>query len=707
MPNLPGMRVVLLDPESNMLDKVIELANENSITLGFFPKGAFEQKMKENKIIVAIQDNKLLGYLLYDYNMNKHLAYVVHLCVDQNYRNMGISRILLAELERVAQGKVGGIRVRCRTDYDASDIWPKLGFTYIQTIQGRSKKGSKLDVWRKNLPFPDLFRPAVEQPNAVISACLDLNILSNFLESTSDSTVGSRAVMQDWLTEIVEFYISPELLVELKRHSDERKKGKIREFAKSINLIRASQRHFDVKRHQIADLFNDTQQDQSDLSHIAWCIAGNMDYFVTGDEKLLNKNPQIYEKTGIKLIHPSDLVLYTDILLRGLEYQPQRFGESAILIRRVTGDDFERVVTAFAQDASEGKKRFVTKLRCLLSQPQEITTELISHNDVPLGLVSYQIIPDKKLVANMVRLAPNELADTLSLGVVKWLLEKSLSQGSPCLCISDTPISVAITIACTKFGFHRVDNNLIRLTECGCLNLAEIRTKMNEHEKADILPGKYCKHVRADIDRAISSADKSSLLNIERNLWPLKIEELDIPAYVVSIRPKYAMHLFDERISSEDLFGGDSRLLLNIENSYYRSLRGPEIRAPGRILWYVGKGERHYQDKQAIRAVSYLNEVHIGKPKDIFNRFQHLGIYRWDDVLGTVQGNCEKQLMAFVFSHTEIFENPVHHSRLDEIWRMHRNKNFYVYAPVKVADRLFWEIYKSGKGLNDEKNSQT
>ena len=706
MPNLTDIRVDSLTAESNLLNNVIDLANKNSSTLGFFPKGAFKQKMKENKIIAAIQGNSLLGYLLYDYNMSKHLAYVVHLCVDENHRKMGISRILFAELERVVQGKVGGIRVRCRTDYDASVLWPKLGFNHIQTIQGRSKKGSKLDVWRKDLPFPDLFRPAMEHRKGMIRACLDLNILSDYLEPASDATSGSRSIMQDWLTEVVEFYISSELAVELYRYSNESRKRKIKDLASAFNIITATRKQFDEIRCQIGHLFKDTPQDQSDLSHLSWCKADNIDYFVTSDQGLLGKNAQITEITGTKIIHPADLILHTDALLRSVEYQPQRFGESAIRIRRLTEVDIAEVVTTFADDASEGKKRFASKLRSLLSQPKEITTQLISHNNAPLGLISYQIIPNKKLMVNMALLAQNTLSDTLSVGMVKWMIEESLSAHVPCLCVSNTNMSLAIIIACMKFGFYGHEKNLIRLTECKCLTSAQIRARMDEHETTSILPGKYCRQVRDDIDRATSSADKAPLISIERNLWPLKIEDLDIPTYIVSIRPKYAMHLFDQRMSSEDLFGGDSRLLLNIENSYYRSLRGLEIMAPGRILWYVSKGERHYQGTQAIRAVSYLNEVHKGKPKEIFGRFQHLGIYKWTDVLATARGDYKRELMAFIFSHTETFNNPVSRSCLEEIWRNEIDGKFFIHAPVKITDILFWRIYKLGKGLNDEQHTQ-
>ena len=77
------------------------------------------------------------------------------------------------------------------------------------------------------------------------------------------------------------------------------------------------------------------------------------------------------------------------------------------------------------------------------------------------------------------------------------------------------------------------------------------------------------------------------MLDLEKGLWPLKIRELNIPTFIVPIRPEWAMHLFDEDIAKQDLFGGEPSLILNAENIYYRASVPKVLTAPGRILWYV------------------------------------------------------------------------------------------------------------------------
>lgn len=75
------------------------------------------------------------------------------------------------------------------------------------------------------------------------------------------------------------------------------------------------------------------------------------------------------------------------------------------------------------------------------------------------------------------------------------------------------------------------------------------------------------------------------LLQMERMFFPLKIRELEIPTYIIPIRPYWAGQLFDNVISSENLFGAEPDKLWSIENVYYRHTMPITERAPARILW--------------------------------------------------------------------------------------------------------------------------
>ena len=129
-----------------------------------------------------------------------------------------------------------------------------------------------------------------------------------------------------------------------------------------------------------------------------------------------------------------------------------------------------------------------------------------------------------------------------------------------------------------------------------------------------------------------------------------------MPSFIIPIKPFWAMHLFDYELGNQHLFGGDPHLVLNVENVYYRSSFPYILEAPARILWYISEGKAKYPGSKAIRACSYLDEILVDKPKILFSKFQHLGVYHWDDIYKVAKFDVNNEIMAFKFSKTELFE---------------------------------------------------
>ena len=140
------IKIELLDinksPEH--FQKVIELWRSNSKTLGFFTLGAFEEYAIKKQIFIALYKNVCVGYLLY--RVSKNRSTIVHLCVDSNVRGRGIAKLLFDELKEKTKG-LHGIILSCRRDYDASSLWPRLGFVGVNERIGRSYDGKPLTLW--------------------------------------------------------------------------------------------------------------------------------------------------------------------------------------------------------------------------------------------------------------------------------------------------------------------------------------------------------------------------------------------------------------------------------------------------------------------------------------------------------------------------------------------------------------------------------
>lgn len=144
--------------------KVLEMAQVNSETLGFLPKGAFSSYATRGQLIGAFaKKNRLIGYLLYAINLKGRFVYLVHLCVDETWRRKGVAVLLFDYFKNRTKSDFRGVRVRCRRDYDATRVWQKLGFAPVGETAGRSKRGSILTIWWFDYGHPDLFRQNYDQ----------------------------------------------------------------------------------------------------------------------------------------------------------------------------------------------------------------------------------------------------------------------------------------------------------------------------------------------------------------------------------------------------------------------------------------------------------------------------------------------------------------------------------------------------------------
>ena len=121
------------------LDAVDELMKRNAGTLGFLPRAALQEYLAREGVLGAKRrDGRLAGYLMYAANRDRFR--IAQLCVSEEGRGKGVARGLLEALKASASTQKV-ITLRCRNDFPANDMWPKLGFVPISESPGRSKEG--------------------------------------------------------------------------------------------------------------------------------------------------------------------------------------------------------------------------------------------------------------------------------------------------------------------------------------------------------------------------------------------------------------------------------------------------------------------------------------------------------------------------------------------------------------------------------------
>ena len=201
----------------------------------------------------------------------------------------------------------------------------------------------------------------------------------------------------------------------------------------------------------------------------------------------------------------------------------------------------------------------------------------------------------------------------------------------------------------------------------------------------------------SDFSNQALKNNKDYLLRKEWEFFPLKIRDLDIPSYIIPIRENWAGQLFDDVVASEDLFGASPEKLWSFENVYYRHTKPIKEEAPARILWYVSGHDQLSSHSKSIVGCSYLTDVQTGKPKDLFRRYKHYGIYTWNDIFELCNGDVDNEIRVLKFRHTELFLKPVSFNEVQKILRCNGYKQNTFSSPLKINNQIFFEIYEKGR----------
>ncbi len=692
------MKITVIDEKSPHLERVIELAQANTSTLGFLPRGAFFGHAARKQILVALDESgNFLGYLLYGTNQRETLAYITHLCVEQSQRGKGISKALFNELKKATEYAFRGVRVRCRRDYEVNALWPKLGFYVVGERPGRSKDGTTtLTVWWFDYEHPTLFTFAAEQQTqSQLKVAIDANIFYQLYETPAPANEEAQSLLADWLD--VELCLTNEISAEINRRDNKAERELAWARTRQFPILSSPDDDFQRISKNLRNLFPQQmrESDESDLRQISKTIAAGVQFFVTRDGSLLKKAEQVYEKFGMSIIRPSYLITHQDSLIRETEYQPSRLAGSLIKINRVQAEQSAFLENKFRETQKETKVEFRGKLQPYLVDPHTFEVNIIESAEQPLALVVYSRHNQSELEIPILRVVQGSLSSTLARHLVLRTILTSAKEERILTKITDRYLSNNIIDALQENGFALINQVWVKANLPIVETVKTLSAKLISFGKQFPETDHYFQQLVNVLETARTDNNMQALLQVERSLWPAKIRDIDIPTFIVSIQPQWAMDLFDPNIAKQTLFGADPRLMFNVENVYYRSSR-PMLDAPARILWYVSQRKGDFQGTMSIRACSYLDEVVVDRPKALFSRFKRLGIYKWKDVYQVAKENINQDIMAFRFSNTELFSNPIHRDQLQKIWIKEKNRNFNILSPLRISNELFLHLYEVG-----------
>lgn len=691
-------KVIVIDHKSPYLDQVKKLGDENNATLGFFPNGAFDDFAKRKQIIVALDSqNKCVGYLLYRLSYRKVI--IIHLCISINSRKKGIAQALVNFLKNNTKN-YEGIGLSCRRDYKLEKMWQKFGFIPISERLGRGKKNKTLTYWWYDHSHPTLFTIADEKKiQSKLAVVLDANTFFHLKGHDTPDNTESKALQADWLQDEIELCLTNEIFNEINRNIDPEEREKNRRFAYFFIILETKHEIVEAISTNLEKYFKKplSERDKSDIGHLSHAIAKNVQFFITQDGGLLKLSDKIYNDFNLNIIRPCNLIIQFDELQRITEYQPKRLAGTISSIRLVRNEDINKLGDIFfSKRPKEKKNQFRKTLHNFLSHPDVYETKtIIDSNNNFIALITFGKADDRVLDIPLIRVRQNSLSKTLSEHLILEAVLTSSMEKRLFTKVSDQSISPEIVESVIKNHFYYNDTFWIKLSISGAKKLENIT---NEFQSLNASFPKYNKFINELIKKTkVLSLNLSmhNLLKLEKTLWPLKIIDLGIPCFIIPIKPSWAMHLFDKKLASQDLFGAKFELVINRENIYYRSKRPQVLKAPARILWYVSH-DKNIKGSKQLRACSYLDQVIIEKPKELFKLFKNLGIYEWKDIYKIAKGNINNQIMAFKFCNTELFSNPLNWEELKNILFEEIGRKSPIQSPSEISNSCFFRIYNLG-----------
>ncbi|MCH2451430.1 MAG: GNAT family N-acetyltransferase [Gracilimonas sp.] len=687
------MKIRRIERNDPIIEKVISLGDKYRKTLGHFPEGAFREHANKRLLFVAENDNELCGYILFRVVKSKQTISITHLCISEKFRGNGLGAKLLSELCNSFKNKLRGITLSCREDYkEASKLWESFGFKAVQRKPGRGKKETYLNVWWYDFGNPDLFSVSEIQSDK-LQAVLDANILIKLREISTDSEQEIKSLDADWLNAECEFYFAPELYNEIKRDSDKGRAEETRKFVRNnFQALRCDPELVKNEEQKLKRLLSGSSaNDISDRKQLAECIASNLNYFITTDQDILEVSESLYQDFGVNVYRPIELILQIDSIKNAVDYASLRVEGANYDYTKIKGKELTNVVDNFLRkEEAEKKSNLKSILLELVADTKNSEVKIVRDGDGNyigiFGLVKHE----NHLEISILRVVKTRLAEPLFHQLILDIIRLSKKLEKNSILIYEPHFSKVEQDILKQYGFSLAEGVYKKISLNGVYDLADIFKKE--------LVARYFNTEK--LQRKIGEAETEELnlkVEFEKKLWPVKIRDLGIPTYIVPIKPTWAKDLFDYRLANETIFGSKAELIWSNENVYYRSVNPVSEKSPARILWYLSSGKNRFtKRKKGIVATSYLDEVKIDTPKELYREFKHYGVYKWRSVYQLASQDLQKELKVLKFSFTEVFRKIIKLEEVNKILIEHgRSKNTFA-SPLEVSKEVFNEIYTKG-----------
>ncbi|WP_066426515.1 GNAT family N-acetyltransferase [Anabaena sp. 4-3] len=691
------IKIEEIDDTSPHLATVIELGDSNRATLGFFSKGAFAESAKKRHILVALEPQAgCIGYLLYRHSYDR--ITIVHLCVAKEHQNKKIARLLVNHLKQITQEKYTGIGLHCRRDYDLADMWSKLGFVPQYDKEGKSKDKKLLTFWWFDHGHENLFSNThIHKFESKLCVVIDANIFFDLYADEDRDNDESKLLLADWLELELEICLTDEIFNYINIITDDQERKSQRQLAQRFISLPYISQLLDKTVQELQNIISQKNIMISELNvrHLVKTIASESNIFVTNKKELLDIANEIYDKFRLSVITTNELVIQLDELRNKPDYQPVRLAGTLLKLVPVQKGQEDLLTNYFTCiNQGETKTGFQQQLRRFIAEVEKFDCYAVfEEENKPLALFVYGKHKQNELEIPLLRVGDNHLSGTLARHLIFQSILHSANEHRQFTRITDLWLQETVTNAIQEDNFVKFNNGWLKVNLAVAETASQLSIRLANLASSLGQEYNFCLQIANSLNSKSFIKEIKLSTDLEKFLFPLKIIDAEIPNFIISIEPKWAIDLFDSDLAMQTLFGSKIELAFNREAVYYRSAKNSRgLKSLCRILWYVKRDEKaDYCGISSIRACSFADEIIIDKPKNLYQRFQRLGVYKLADILN-INPDKNGNIMAIRFSYTELFKYPIQLQTIRKII----NKKETFQSPCKISNDCFNKLYNLG-----------
>lgn len=673
-----GLRVERVEASGTAYDQVVALGDANSVTLGHLPYAVFREAAESGCLLAASRDDEIIGYALFALRSRRHEVSLTHLCVRAESRGDGAARRLVEEIVRLHPDR-RGIRLRCRVDYPAHNMWPQIGFQEWSQRPGRSHAGYPLAVWWRPIADLTLFDAHVQEGELPADedrtiAALDTNVVRD-LEQGRDEDA-SLALIADWVGDHAEFVITATVIHELQPAAGTAPTG-IRDELRRLDPNEAAIDELYAAMHDAPGLGT---HHEADLRIVAEAAAGGVAYLVSRDESLVRSADAIERITGVAVLRPADFLLSIQddsgpgfvpkfIKTSDFSTQPSRSVPADKVLGRLTD-----------QTRGERAASLRDRLADAVGRPEGRIEEVTASGTL-WALAAHHVTGDT-LCVSALRSLGDRRAYSLLRQLTHALRQRAVKMQTVHIEVIDE-VSQSVSKALLDEGFSNTDG----------IWRAEVSRQVIGH--GDPIPAEL------GLTQADGSPLSASVISrIESQRWPLKVFTGAVPCLIVPIQPSYGETLLGYQTAQLHLIETAPEAATARENAYYMTRRRG-LQSPARLLWWVTGGG----PEAGVRAMSWLDSVDVGTPERLHRKYSRRGVFELEQVheRATRVSGGPHVATVLLFSRTDVFTHAVDPVRARELDSKIWEQGFAVTAR-SVSERTAEALYREGMGSTYDAN---